>query len=58
MVRKARYESKEGACPCYWDFRGIIFPCDLPLNHHGPHLNYPKEDGHDAVIIWSNREES
>jgi len=44
-------------CSSYWNFRGIIFPCDLPKNHQGPHLNYPKEKGHDALIVWSNKKE-
>ena len=43
-------------CPSYWNFRGIFFPCDLPIHHNGPHLNYPKEEGQDAVIIWSQNE--
>ena len=43
-------------CPSYWNFRGIFFHCDLPIHHNGPHLNYPKEEGHDAVIIWSQNE--
>ena len=43
-------------CPARWIFKGVKFPCDLEENHFGPHVNYPKERGHDAVIVW--REEN
>lgn len=45
------------SCPIYWEFRGIKFPCDLEDGHSGPHVNYPKKKGHDAVIIWNVPEE-
>ena len=41
-------------CPAYWDYKGVKFPCDLEKTHFGPHVNYPKEKGTDAVIIWSS----
>ena len=41
-------------CSHYWEFKGAKFPCDLKENHFGPHVNHPKERGHDAVIIWSS----
>ena len=40
-------------CPAYWQFKGVRFPCDLEMGHSGPHINYPKKDGHVAIIIWS-----
>jgi hypothetical protein len=40
-------------CPAYWELKGVKFPCDLEEGHPGPHVNYPKKKGHDAVIIWS-----
>ena len=43
-------------CPARWNFKGAKFPCDLEEDHFGPHVNYPKERGHDAVIVW--REEN
>jgi hypothetical protein len=43
---------KKGVCQSYWLFKGVYFPCDLPVNHYGNHINYPKEKGHTAIIIW------
>ena len=40
-------------CPSYWELKGVKFPCDLEEGHSGPHVNYPKKRGHDAIIIWS-----
>ena len=45
------------SCPISWEFRGIKFPCDLEDGQSGPHVNYPKKRGHDAVIIWNVSEE-
>ena len=48
---------EDWGCPAYWEIKGVVFPCYLEDGHSGPHVNYPKKKGHNAVITWNSQEE-